>query len=985
MADQLASSLTRIATAFRALFPDLIQRWVSSASSSSAGSAAIPGFSLIQNELQPSITALSTQFADTLSVEGGSAREACGLELRRYLADRIIDEYESTDSAHLLNVICASSDIALISAHAGIIDLPVAFGLIEEAAEMLPTPACADLWTYAEVRRPLLTEGLNPIKGTALTILRTSNDLLRRISKPDLADATLGGRVLGYVAEVFPLDDKGGRNSTGDFNTSNVTKFEPRAAKARQDRTRTDGSETAEGEDDNAASPGAEEDEGTDDQEEEDSNDGIFPPNFYEDFWTLQNFFSNPKTLAEPHIRARSKNGDGTGSVTEPNSLKYFHDLTDIVLGVFKKIQEKETADFEDTRGSSGRDSSSTTALAPNGHSHSSASSDVLMDEQGKAPSAASFLQALPWPSATLDSNSTGRKRKREDSAEADVLSKAARSNKKRGQPRRAAEPEAASASASIAEEAGDDHLFTPKYLTGRKLLKYEYFVLLQYILSWTGGDEKWGPEKVKIPSLQRPLQLSNDDNTQIRRQLWITVSGLTRQLRPDLVVEPVGPTFLLASDLKESSSNGVAPLYSLGTTTNKRELGPDFMRVANQILRREQHWVNWKMAGCNPSIERTWANIGKDPQATKAAASADAGAEERKKALNEAKSKLLATLNKDQGPPGVWDHALGTAALTRLWERGFPPPAKGLQVVENDEGVEETRETDGLEPFERQIRYLPTLEEMAERVRSTDQGAKERREEKRKEMIEAKKEDWREAQEKKKREAAARKAKEEAEKEELKKPEEGELESGEVEEAAKQDPAEADADVEMTDAEEKKEEKKDADSNGDAGAQGTENSKVESTPAPEAESAPEPEPEHTVDDEELKQGLLNDEEYSYRDESRLHASWKYLRLARNTTVPHWANLTPATVIEVLKREKEAEEKRARTNTAAGSEEVDTPPPGVDGEGPNGTVTEKATNDSSGEAAKDLSPSEVTSIPADEGKIVESAAEEAGQNTEKKD
>lgn len=55
-----------------------------------------------------------------------------------------------------------------------------------------------------------------PQKGKALVLLRTLNDLLRRLSK--MGSTTLFcGRILTFLSQVFPLGERSGVNLRGEY------------------------------------------------------------------------------------------------------------------------------------------------------------------------------------------------------------------------------------------------------------------------------------------------------------------------------------------------------------------------------------------------------------------------------------------------------------------------------------------------------------------------------------------------------------------------------------------------------------------------------------------------------------------------------------------------------------------------------------------------------------------------------------------------
>lgn len=63
-----------------------------------------------------------------------------------------------------------------------------------------------------------------PERGTSLVLLRMQNNLLRRLSKS--LHTVFCGRILAFLASVFPISERSGVNLRGTFNTGNVTTFE---------------------------------------------------------------------------------------------------------------------------------------------------------------------------------------------------------------------------------------------------------------------------------------------------------------------------------------------------------------------------------------------------------------------------------------------------------------------------------------------------------------------------------------------------------------------------------------------------------------------------------------------------------------------------------------------------------------------------------------------------------------------------------------
>ncbi|KAL6493814.1 suppressor of the transcriptional defect of hpr1 by overexpression [Orobanche gracilis] len=153
------------------------------------------------------------------------------------------------------------------------------FQLLEDLTEMSTMRNCEDIFGYIESKQDILGKPELFARGK-LVMLRTCNQLLRRLSKHKKVtehtltksgspfelhsfrsfhanDVVFCGRIIMFLAHFFPLSERSAVNIKGVFNTSNETKYEKEAA---------------------------------------DCNTIDF--NFYKTFWSLQEFFSNPSSLA---------------------------------------------------------------------------------------------------------------------------------------------------------------------------------------------------------------------------------------------------------------------------------------------------------------------------------------------------------------------------------------------------------------------------------------------------------------------------------------------------------------------------------------------------------------------------------------------------------------------------------------------------------------------------------------------------------------
>lgn len=90
------------------------------------------------------------------------------------------------------------------------------FNVLYDLLETQTIASCSHIFSWIETRADRLTEGMVPQKGKALVLLRTLNDLLRRLSK--MGSTTLFcGRILTFLSQVFPLGERSGVNLRGEY------------------------------------------------------------------------------------------------------------------------------------------------------------------------------------------------------------------------------------------------------------------------------------------------------------------------------------------------------------------------------------------------------------------------------------------------------------------------------------------------------------------------------------------------------------------------------------------------------------------------------------------------------------------------------------------------------------------------------------------------------------------------------------------------
>lgn len=172
------------------------------------------------------------------------------------------------------------------------------FWLVEELLDSQTTSGCRRVLDFLESRHQRITA--NPSVAMQLTILRSCNELLRRLSRA--RDTTFCGRVFIFMFQSFPLGDRSSVNLRGEYHVENVTTFD-------QDPER------------NGTLDKMEIDDRTDDPTSSEAKPSATRPNavdesirrdmdaLYPVFWSLQASFSQPKKLFDRSHFERFKSG----------------------------------------------------------------------------------------------------------------------------------------------------------------------------------------------------------------------------------------------------------------------------------------------------------------------------------------------------------------------------------------------------------------------------------------------------------------------------------------------------------------------------------------------------------------------------------------------------------------------------------------------------------------------------------------------------
>jgi len=80
------------------------------------------------------------------------------------------------------------------------------------------------IFEYMQSRSARLTQGFNPARGKGPILLRTTNELKRRLSRE--TDAAFIGRIMTFISLLLPPWERSGVNLRGNYNVDSITKYE---------------------------------------------------------------------------------------------------------------------------------------------------------------------------------------------------------------------------------------------------------------------------------------------------------------------------------------------------------------------------------------------------------------------------------------------------------------------------------------------------------------------------------------------------------------------------------------------------------------------------------------------------------------------------------------------------------------------------------------------------------------------------------------
>lgn len=187
-------------------------------------------YRVIAEPVHQALSGLLEHLSDQKQPSLESVKDAAQAHLSQFfptdkeVADSLLQSWVlniSSQSGEDLTPLFRSLDMTLACTQLGFCNETFVVVCLETLLESHSVQKASQLFAWVELRSTALTAGLDPRKAKALTLLRTFNELLRRLSKTN--QTVFCGRILMFLAASFPLGDQSSVNLKGAFDTGNVT------------------------------------------------------------------------------------------------------------------------------------------------------------------------------------------------------------------------------------------------------------------------------------------------------------------------------------------------------------------------------------------------------------------------------------------------------------------------------------------------------------------------------------------------------------------------------------------------------------------------------------------------------------------------------------------------------------------------------------------------------------------------------------------
>eukprot|EP00026_Physarum_polycephalum_P001811 Phypoly_transcript_01814.p1 GENE.Phypoly_transcript_01814~~Phypoly_transcript_01814.p1 ORF type:complete len:641 (-),score=169.30 Phypoly_transcript_01814:60-1982(-) len=236
--------------------------------------------------LKSTVTAKQAQFSKP--TELSEIKSILDLAFRLFLVE-LLDAWTKQDIDVPEKEVDKLVELALWSAHHELVEASLVLSLFEDLFDSQTIDKCQSLFSILESRAPSLAHDMFvQEKTTARNILlRVCTTLLKRLSKTN--NAEFCGRILIFLAYVFPLSDRSGLNVKSECNVANVTIAEDVPTSTTTTTSTADGEPATENGDKMQVDKP--------DEIPDDSTDGPVDYGFYHTFWSLHAYFQNFQIL----------------------------------------------------------------------------------------------------------------------------------------------------------------------------------------------------------------------------------------------------------------------------------------------------------------------------------------------------------------------------------------------------------------------------------------------------------------------------------------------------------------------------------------------------------------------------------------------------------------------------------------------------------------------------------------------------------------
>ncbi|KAJ1921201.1 hypothetical protein H4219_000800 [Mycoemilia scoparia] len=137
---------------------------------------------------------------------------------------KLSSEFESSSSNDSINRLYSLLDLAIGITELNLGDGIFAWIMLEHAMKLASLKLADHIFGFIESRSLILVANIDPRYAKGQTMIRTCNDLLKRLSHS--YQTTLRGRVHVFIDNCTTLSDRSGINIAGQHNLANSTEYE---------------------------------------------------------------------------------------------------------------------------------------------------------------------------------------------------------------------------------------------------------------------------------------------------------------------------------------------------------------------------------------------------------------------------------------------------------------------------------------------------------------------------------------------------------------------------------------------------------------------------------------------------------------------------------------------------------------------------------------------------------------------------------------